>query len=152
MPLHSHGGTPHTKRQQRRKLHQELTFEQAAGDLQHDVDAEPFNSGRWERAVGTHLAGHRPAPTTGGTLSISENAAQLAALAGSTAERGAVQQAIQGVEDLRAQAMNLLGSNAAQAATVGGAAEAARAALETADGMVAMLLAAISDAASYHGG
>lgn len=92
------------------------------------------------------------APTRGGTMSIAEDAAHLAALAGSTAERGAVQQAMQGVEDIRAQAMSLLGSNAAQGAAVGGAAEAARAALEAADGAIAVFLAAISDAASYHGG
>ncbi len=97
MPLHHHGGMPHTKAQRRKRIDDEILLEQAAGNVRHDVDAEPFNHGRWERAVNTHTAGQRPAATPGGTLTAIEDAATLRSQGNMTFE--AAQAAITAVSE-----------------------------------------------------
>jgi len=78
MPLHHHGGAPHTKRQQRTKTDADgAVFEESAG-IEREIHTEPFNHRRWEQTVNTHTS------TRGGTLSATDDAAaQIRALASS---------------------------------------------------------------------
>jgi len=81
MPLHHHGGAPHTKRQQHTKTHSDTAVTANAAGIDQGIHTEPWNHGLWERAVHIHAAGHAPAPTTGGTLSNTENAGKLEGMA-----------------------------------------------------------------------
>lgn len=87
MPLRHHGGTPHTKRQQRTKTGKDTAVVAHAAGIERDIHTEPFNHGRWEQAVHTHTAGHAPAPTTGGTMSATEDAAAIRAAGHTTYEQ-----------------------------------------------------------------
>lgn len=111
MPLHHHGRTPLNKAQQRKRTDNEIKLEQAAGQTRHDIDVEPFDNGRWERAVATHTAGHTPAPATGGTLSAREESARLLAISGSTVSKGMCAEIIRDLNDAIANIQGALGAN-----------------------------------------
>lgn len=147
MPLHHHGGTPRTKSQQKRKTDDEITLEQSTGQARHDINAEPFDHGRWEQAVNTHTAGHAPAPTTGGTLSISEDAARLRSI---ELPFGAIQQAQQILDAALEQAVMILGSDAAGSQAVQGAIQAAKLEIDGGYSMVQEVENQLEQAANRH--
>lgn len=151
MPLHHHGGTPHTKRQQHAKTDADVAvLEESAGVDRPGIESEPFNHGRWEQAIRTS-AGHRPAPTTGGTLSFSDEAEQLRSVASSREFPIALlQQASQSFDDMFAQCSQILGGQSQHTQTVGGAIEAAKAALQSALEAAKNVEKAIHDAADGH--
>lgn len=148
MPFQHHGGTPHTKRQQRTKTDKDIAiFGHAAGTDRSGIDAEPFNNGRWDQAVTDHTAGRTPAPTTGGTLSISEDAARLRAI---ELPFGAIQQAQQMLDSALEQAMMILGSEAAGAQAVQGAIQQAKQEIDGGYSMVQEVENQLEQAANRH--
>lgn len=151
MPLHHHGGTPHTKTQQRKRTDDEVTLEQAAGDVQHDINAEPFNVGRWDRAVDDHIAGYRPAPTTGGTMPAQEDAERLRIIASSQEfPTPLLRAADQAFEPILAEVLSIIGEQSQHRETVQGAASTARDLIDNAIAATMAFEAAIHDAADGH--
>lgn len=149
MPLHHHGGTPHTKTQQRKRTDDEVTLEEAAGATRRDVDAEPFNTGQWDRAVDDDTAGHRPAPTTGGTVGTTqENAAIIRSQTQKVGEAvSAIAHAMDLLTDAKAAALNVMGQTAA-ADTLGAIVEGTINALNDAQGQVMSLNEAFENAST----
>jgi hypothetical protein len=152
MPLHHHGRMPRTKTQQRKRADSEITLEQAAGCARHDVDVEPFDHGRWDRAVETHTAGRRPAPTTGGTLSATDDAAaQIRALANSeNVPTRVLDMAYQRLSAFLGEIQGATGEGSQHRESLMGSAQQAQASIETALQACTKLLDDIHKAADGH--
>lgn len=127
MPRAHHGGSPLTKRQQHKKTARDTKVAAlAAGTDRPSIDAEPFDHGRWERAVTTHIAGRTPAPTAGGTLSISDGAQQLSQISQDQSAEAAIDSAGSKLAEAVAalqQAKELIEQHGGQAAAAAGGAE-----------------------------
>lgn len=147
MPRMHHGGSPHTKTQQHAKTARDTKVAAlAAGTDRSSIDREPFDHGRWERAVTNHIAGHAPAPTTGGTLSISDDAALLASVAQDQSVEAAIDSANNYLRDAVAaleQAQGVIEQHGGQAGTAAGGAEG-----DSLNGLAQSAGQAISDAMS----
>ncbi|WP_410633347.1 hypothetical protein [Amycolatopsis sp. cmx-4-83] len=149
MPRAHHGGSPLTKRQQHAKTALDTAVAAlAAGTDRPSIDAEPFDHGRWERAVTTHIAGLTPAPTVGGTLATTE---ENAALVRSQTEKvgeavASIVYALDLLADAKNAAVGALG-NTQGANTLSAQVEAVRTDLDAIQGRVMGLNQAFEDAA-----
>lgn len=128
--------------------------DQAVADLlgawRDDVTAVPVDESRLPSA---HTVDGRmpPAPITGGSMSFSDEAEQLRAVASSREFPIAlIQQASQSFDDMFAQCSQILGAQSQHTQTVGGAIEAAKAALQSALEAAKYVEKTIHDAADGH--
>ncbi|MEU7787688.1 hypothetical protein [Amycolatopsis sp. NPDC049159] len=145
MPRAHHGGSPLTKRQQHKKTAKDTAITAHAAGIDHGIHVEPWDHGRWERAVTTHTAGHAPAPTTGGTMSATEDAAALRAI---TLPFAAMQQAQTELDQAMNTASTLLGSSGTGLQAVQGAIQAAKQEIDGAYSMVQEVENQLEQAAS----